>query len=237
MKVAPGKVFSWFVIVFSLAMALPSLLSAERNKQTRLVIPEGESRKGDRFFVGESARINGGIIGDLVFAGRTLRIDGTVTGDLMAGGQDLGILGEVQGDIWAAGQEIRVEGSARDDVRSVGQRLEIKGKVAGNVLWFGQELHLASKGEVGKNLRIGTQNAVLSGLLRGNLRGDAQELVLGGEILGDVDVRVQQLTIQDKAVIHGSLRYQSPSEAAIAGQARLLQGIKWVESKEPPLPG
>lgn len=228
--------FSRLVIGLLPVMVGMTSLEAENGQRGRLVIPEGESHKGDRFFAGDGARIAGELIGDLFFAGRSLRIDGNVTGDLIAGGQDLGILGEVQGDVWAAGQDIRVEGNVREDLRSAGRSLEVRGKVAGNVLWFGQELRLLPEGEIGKNLRIGAERAVLSGKLGGDLDGDLGELTLGGEILGDVDVRVGRLTIDETAVIHGSLRYESPLEATVAGQAQLLGGMKRAELKKPGTP-
>jgi cytoskeletal protein CcmA (bactofilin family) len=224
------KLSSLLVILFVVAMTFPG---RRAEGQGRLVVVTGESLEEDQFFAGEEVRIDGELVGDLVFAGRSANVDGTVSGDLITAIQDLQVSGNVHGDIWGAGQTIRIEGEAKGDVRSAGQRLEIDGRVGNNVLWLGQELSLSRGAEIGRNLRIGVQRASLSGNLGGSLRGGAEELVLAGEVLGDVDVVVGRLIIEEEAVVHGAVRYESTTEAAVAERAQLLGGIERVEPESP----
>ncbi len=213
-------------------LLLTSVSLAVENGEKTLTIAEGETFSSDLLFAGESVNVKGQVLGDLFFLGKSVRVDGAVSGDLVVGLQDLMLSGDIQGDIWGAGQYLRLAGHTRGDLRSAGQRLEIQGEVDGNTLFFGQEFHLAGDGRIGKNLRLGVQEGMLSGQVGGNVIGAADELVISGEIGGNVDVTLRKITLEKTAVIHGFLHYKSEEEAVLAPGAKVEGGIERTQPEQ-----
>ena len=218
--------------LLGLTLLFTSVSLASENGENALTVAEGETISNDLFFAGESANVKGQILGDLFFVGKSVRVDGTISGDLVAGLQDLMLSGDIQGDIWAAGQYLRLAGHTKGDLRSAGQRLEIQGKVDGNTLFFGQEFHLAGDGKIGKNLRLGVQEGLLSGQVGSNVIGAVDELVISGKVNGNVDVTVRKITLEETAVIHGFLHYESEEEAVLAPGAEVEGGVERTQPEQ-----
>ena len=218
--------------LLGLTLPVTSVPLAAESGETALTIAEGETLNNDLFFAGESTNVKGQVRGDLFFIGKSVRVDGAVSGDLVAGLQDLMLSGDIQGDIWAAGQYLRLAGHTRGDLRSAGQRLEIQGEVDGNTLFFGQEFHLAGDGMIGKNLRLGVQEGLLSGQVGGNVLGAADDLVISGEVHGNVDVTVRKITLEETAMIRGFLHYESDEFAVLAPGARVEGGMERTEPEQ-----
>lgn len=217
-----------------IGVAIPPATLQKPPAQGEIVILRGDAERGDRFFSGESARIEGDLDGDLFYGGGSARISGEVTGDLVAGLQTLDVPGQVQGDIWVAGQTIRLGGRAGDDLRGAGQILDVDGSIEGNVLWFGQQVRLSERSRIGRNVRFSVQRAELLGQIGGRVTGTADEIVVAGAIDGDIDVTTRRLRVEETALVRGALRYRSPQDAVIATGARVLGPIerKGTETEE-----
>jgi len=214
--------------LLGLTLPVTSVPLAAESGETALTIAEGETLNNDLFFAGESANVKGQVRGDLFSIGKSVRVDGAVSGDLVAGLQDL----MLSGDIWAAGQYLRLAGHTRGDLRSAGQRLEIQGEVDGNTLFFGQEFHLAGDGMIGKNLRLGVQEGLLSGQVGVNVLGAADDLVISGEVHDNIDVTVLKITLEETAMIRGFLHYESDEFAVLAPGTRVEGGMERTEPEQ-----
>ena len=223
--------------LLGLTLLFASVSVAAEDGEKSLTIAEGERVNKDLFFAGEEANIKGQLLGDLFFLGKSIRVDGAVSGDLVAGLQELMLSGDIQGDIWTVGQYLRLAGQTRGDLRSAGQRLEIQGEVHGNTLFLGQEFHLAGEGMIGKNLRLVVREGILSGRVGGNLLGAAEKLVISGEVNGNVDVTAGKVMLEETAVIHGFLHYESEEEAVLAPGAQVVGAVKHSQpEQEEPTP-
>jgi len=145
--------------------------------------------------------------GDLFAAGAIINIEGVINGDLFFGGNTININGEVKGDIIGMGGSFTLNGVAGDDVRVWCGSVNINGHIEKSLTAFGGNVVFSKNSLVKRDVYIGCGMAQFEGDIGGELRGGAGTIELSGIIGKQVKLKVEQLTIQPSAKIHGNLKY------------------------------
>ncbi len=227
------------VRILALLTALGSLALAGS------LLGELEVRGGKTVEVGKDQVVTD----DLYATGETIRIDGTVRGDLVAAGREIVISGVVEGDVLAAAQSVTITGTVGDDVRIAGQVLHVgpNARLGDDLMGAGFSLETEPGSGVGGTVRFFGYQALLAGEVGEGVSGSMAALRLAGTVHDGVDVEVGArgaspppmawptpipvpsvapgLAVTDSARIAGKLRYQSPTEGAIAPAAAIEGGV------------
>lgn len=201
------------VILFSfLAFAIVACdgWQHQREKRTRRVIlSANEVHEGWYFAAGDEVLIEGTINGDAYVAGGVVEINGTINGDLLVGGGQVIIAGTVTDHIRAVGGTIRLSGKVGKDVSAAGATVTFlkTSAVDGNILVGCGSLEVT--GAIGKEARIASNDADLSGTIKGNVNfaGNYLNVRQGANIGGSVTARVREkdhVQIAD-GTVHGNV--------------------------------
>lgn len=193
------------IIVLCISLLLPIKVFASSNMgfdDARDTLPQGETVEGPGFFAGDLVRVDGTVNGTAFVAGSTVEVNGTINGDLFAAGQNLIITGEVTGNIYSAGMNVRLEGEVGQDAFLAGQTLTVVEDVALN-----------------RDLFMAGGTLLMEGQIQRHMYGAGDSIEIAGTIGGDANFGVNNLTLQETAVINGDLTYESDQEADIAAGA------------------
>lgn len=193
------------VVVMCLSMLLSVKVFASSNMdfdEARDTLPQGETVEGPGFFAGDHVRVDGTVNGTAFVAGSNVEVNGTINGDLFVAGQNLIITGEVTGNIYSAGMNIRMEGEVGQDAFLAGQTLTVV-----------EEATLA------RDLFMAGNSLLMEGDVQRHMYGAGESIALAGTIGGDATFGVNDLTLEETAVINGDLTYESEREADIAAGA------------------
>lgn len=220
------------LIVFSLlAFAIIACdgCQSQREKRTRRVIlSANEVHEGWYFAAGDEVLIEGTVNGDAYVAGGVVEVNGTINGDLLVGGGQVIVAGTVTDHIRAVGGTIRVSGKVGKDVSAAGGTVTFlrTSAVEGNILVGCGSLEVT--GTIGKEARIASNDADLSGSIGGNVNfaGDYLTVRQGANIGGSVMARVREkerVQIAD-GTVHGNV---DVSLAEMQHVARILGYSPW----------
>lgn len=207
-----------FLLLFSIVL-LPLIRAHALDARSgeRVVIPAGEVVNDDLYVAASELFIEGEVNGDVYFVGQTLTITGQVNGDVNGFGQAIIVKGTVQDDVRFFGSVMYFAEAAQvgSDLLAFGASLDLRpgSQVGQDVVFYGAQSYIGA--EVGRNLRIGADNVMLSG----HVKGDADLSVTGQEgtpspaVFGPAPVPVPTLpggfTMDPSAHIDGNLKYQS----------------------------
>lgn len=194
-----------------LLVILPTAAFAA-DEPKNVVINSSQTVRGPGFYSGDTVQIDGTIDGTTFAAGRAVRINGVINGDLFVAGQDLVINGRVTGNLFCAAQNV-----------------EFNGHVAGDVFGAGQNLNVTKGAVGGRDMFLAGQKVAHSGLTQRKLFADGQKIEVAGIVYNDAKLAVENLDLQDSAVIKGNLTYQSPNKASIAKKAAVTGRTDWVK--------
>lgn len=180
----------------------------------------------------------GEVVNDDLYVGSgEIYIDGTVKGDLYAAGGYIEINGVVEGDLVAAGGGVVIRGQVMDDARVAGGGIEVTGTIGddlfvagggGQGMGFPMQFGARSIQQgirIGNEARIGGDGVIvggggkIDGQIGGNLWAAMGELELAGQVDGNADLQVGSLRVDESSRVVGTLRYSSPDEASIPGEA------------------
>lgn len=180
----------------------------------------------------------GEVVNDDLYVGSgEIYIDGTVKGDVYAAGGYIEINGVVEGDLVAIGGGIVIRGQVMDDVRVGGGGIEVTGTIGDDLfvaggggqgmgipMQFGarsiqQGIRIGSEAEIGGDGVIFGGGGRIDGQIGGNLWAAMGELELAGKVDGNADLQVGSLRVDQGSRVAGTLRYSSPDEASIPGEA------------------
>jgi hypothetical protein len=188
-------VYSKFVLFSVLAFTIVTCdgCQSQKEKRTRRVIlSANEVHEGWYFAAGDEVLIEGTVNGDAYIAGGVVEVNGTINGDLLVCGGQVTVTGTVTDDIRAVGGTIRVDGNVGKDVSAAGGTVTLlsKSTVNGNILVACGTL--AITGTIGKEAKIASNDAELSGTIKGNVdfTGEYLSVRQGANIGGNVKARV-----------------------------------------------
>jgi cytoskeletal protein CcmA (bactofilin family) len=157
----------------------------------------------------------------LLIAGDDVEIRGLINGDLFCAGQDISISADIKGDVICVGQYLTITNSnIEGDVRIAGQNVSTDGYIGKNATIFGQTINHNAKtlGEV----IFGAQKINLNGNIGKSVLGGAETVKIDSVISKNINIWTNNLTIDDNAVIEGTLEYHSENEAYISQGANLV---------------
>lgn len=178
-------------------LAQPTELGGKVRSGSEVVVPAGETIRGDLIASGGSVQVNGRVEGDLVAAASQVTVAGTVTGDVLSGAGETTISGTVDGDVRAGTGRARIEGSIGEDV----------------LLGAGQAT-VARGATIGGDLIFGAGQMSLDGAVAGSVLGATSDYARTGTIGGSEQVDVRQPeeqrapTVADR-ILDGLRRYVS----------------------------
>jgi len=209
----------------SILIMLISIFSVETSAQTSQptdepsesvqILEEGETRSGPGFYSGNVVQINGTVDGTTFAAGREIQINGMINGDLFVMAEEVQINGEVTGNIYGLGQTVNVNSQIGGDSFLAGDAITIEPGAG-----MGRDVFVAG----------GTINQ--EGMISRHLFSGAQSLTVNGPVGGDTTLSVEQLTLEESAVIDGNLTYRSPNEATIASNSMVNGQVDWNRVEE-----
>lgn len=196
----PGRVLL-FTSVLLLVFATPAAAADVRQGEVVTVGPN-ETIEDDLYALGGSISILGTVRGDVIAFGGSVTVDGVVTGDLIAAGGATIVRGQVGGSVRVGAGSVLIDGRVGEDV------------LAGS-----GDLILGASARIGRDVLAGTGSARLSGAVGRHVRVGAGSIELDGSVGGDVIAQVDTLRLTERAVVGGSLTYESDREAAVSSGA------------------
>jgi cytoskeletal protein CcmA (bactofilin family) len=160
-----------------------------------LVVLEGETRRGDTYFMSRNIDVSGTFEGDLIGAGQAAIINGVVTGDLAMAGSTMDIRGQVM-----------------DSVRFFGQSLSITGSVDGDVLFFGGQLNIHPQARITGNVLAYGGSAFIEGDVGGGVTFGGGQASISGPVAGSASITADTVRVAPTARIQGDFEYTTRKE-------------------------
>lgn len=205
-------VYSKFILFSLLAftiVACDGCRSQTEKRTRRVILSANEVHQGWYFAAGDEVLIEGTVNGDAYVAGGVVEVNGTINGDLLVGGGQVIVAGTVTDDIRAMGGTIRVSGKVGKDVSAAGGTVTIlrTSTINGNLLVGCGSLEVT--GTIGKEAKVASNDAELSGTVKGNVdfTGEYLSVRQGANIGGNVKARVgekEHVQIAD-GTVHGNV--------------------------------
>jgi len=147
--------------------------------------------------------------GDLYAAAETAAVSGLVAGDLLVAAGDVTLSGKVASDTLAFAGAISISGEMGDDVRIVADTVTVTGVINGDLFVVARRLNILSDATISGDVLFFGQSGVIQGKVGNDVLGRMTELRLDGAVEGMVDVTVGTLTLGDRTVVAGDVRYGS----------------------------
>lgn len=171
--------------------------------------------------LGEVVIKRGVVDDDLYLAGGQVDLYATVNGDVVVAGGQLQLEGDISADVIAAGGTIALRGSVGDDARIAGGEVRIAARVGDDLVAAGGRIHLSPVASIGGRAWLTGGDIRIDGQVADELRVSAGRVVITGAVNGNVEIRADEIVIEETAVISGHLLYKSSHEASIAEGARI----------------
>lgn len=204
----------------ALALMLAGLCAAFLAPQAAMAT---EFKSGPSVQVGKEETIKS----DVYFTGQELSVDGTIDGDLFVWGQEVAIRGHVTGDVFLFVQSARIEGKVDGSVRGFCNNITISGEVGRSLMSWAQVVHVDSRGSIGRSVTVFSQTLGIDGKVGSDMLVRTQSTRIGGTISGNIDEKSETLTIDDTAVIDGTIRYTGEKEPTVSKKAKLANQVQF----------
>lgn len=157
-----------------------------------------------------------------VMVGSNIDISGSVSKDLYSLGGDIVLKGNVENSATILGDKISVEGNIGNILKAAGSNIDIAGNISEDVFAAGSVINLTSSSKISGSVYTASSNLKISGIVNGDVRAVAGDVVVSGTINGNLIIKdCETLTIEDGAIITGSVKYSSKTEATISPNARV----------------
>ncbi len=212
--------------LFTLTFATPAYAFDGRTGQD-ITIQKGEVINDDLYVSAQTFTLNGTVKGDVLVMAQAITINGIVEGDLMAAGQTVVINGTVTGAVRMAGQALQVGGNAQigSDLIAAGASLETKSSsTVGRDVVVGSAQALMA-GDVGRNVLAGTNALEVDGSVGGNVKAyvdasaENQSNPPMSMYMTNIPISIPSVTpglvVADNAKIAGNLEYSSSVDLPI----------------------
>jgi cytoskeletal protein CcmA (bactofilin family) len=166
--------------------------------------------------------------GDRYFVGNNADVEGTIEGDFFTFSKGVSLPGHVSGDLNSLGSNVTITGSVDDDARVFAGELGVRGKVAGDLIALAGEINVFKGAHVGGRTLAFAGTVTLDGEFLQAMNVVGGEVNFGGHAHGDVKVESDALSFSDDARIDGNLTYTARQEnESLSGErARHLVGGK-----------
>ncbi len=182
---------------------------------------------------------------DLYVSAETFTLDGTVKGDVIVVAQTLIINGSVEGSLIAAGQTVVVNGTVANSARIFGAALQLgaNAKVGGDVIAMGASVEAQAGSTIGRDLVIGSAQALLAGDVAGKVLAGTNALELRGSVGGNVQAYVNATEQGNSAppmnMYMTNVPITLPSVKpglTVAKDARIAGNLQYSSSMDLPIP-
>ena len=185
------------------------------------------------FRTGDSPSVSSGEVveGSAYLSGSTIDVAGTINGDLYCAGQNVTISGTVDGDILCAAQTINFTGTVTGDVRLAAQIITIGGSVDGSASIAGQTVTIENRGTIARDATILGQNTVVRGEVSRDLVGASGSIIIDAPVGRNVTVDVENLRLDSRANIAGTLSYTSPKTLTRADGATVVGKVNYSQQQ------
>ncbi|MBU0707331.1 hypothetical protein KKG41_03090 [Patescibacteria group bacterium] len=164
-------------------------------------------------------KANEQVEGTLYAGTGALNIKGVVGGDVVAGAGTVDISGDVNGDLLIGAGTINISGNGIEDVRVAGGQINLSSQITGDLLVFGGTVNIDPSAVVGGDLICGAGKINIDGMVQGAIIGGAGEIIISGEVGDDIEIIIEDLTLEDTAKVGGDLKYTAPHKATISSSA------------------
>ncbi len=196
---------SLFALLLVLLVGVPIASAAVVLSDERTTIRADQTIEEDAYIFGDAVTINGTARFDVIAATNTF---------------DLGETGQVGGNVNVAANDVRLRGPVARSVRVAAQDVTITGNIGGDVVVAARTVRIESGATISGDVRIAAQDLIIAGDVTGDLLGAAGSIDLSGATVGgNVDVRVEELTIDGTAAVAGDVRYQSDRDLTVGDDA------------------
>ena len=172
----------------SVAFAQDDSLGGKVRSGQDVVVPAGQTVKGN-----------------LYVSGGTVRVEGTVTGDLVVAGGQVEVSGEVESDLLATGGTIEVSGSVDGDARLAGGQVTVSGPIGQDLLLGAGQATVTSSARVGQDLVFGAGQMTLDGRVTGSVLGSTPNYTKNGTVGGTENVTVAEQDEQAEPTVASRL--------------------------------
>lgn len=177
--------------------------------------------------VGELVIKRGVVDDDLYLAGGQVDLYATVNGDVVVAGGQLNLEGDIKADVTAAGGSISLRGSVADDARMAGGEVRVAARVGDDLVAAGGRIHLSPVASIGGRAWLSGGEIRIDGRVADELRVSGGRVVITGTVNGNVELRANEIVIEETAIISGNLDYKSSHEASIADGARIDGEVRY----------
>jgi hypothetical protein len=169
--------------------------------------------------------------GDLITHATFARIDGTVEGDAVIFAEDTEISGHVEGDAIVFTRDLRITGQVDGNVRAYSQNLTISGKVARNVTVACELFQLEQGGSIGWSSMVWAREADFRGDVGRNLIIGSDATDISGAVGGYANLFGARLTIGPNADIRGPVRFRGADPPDVSPGAKLASPLEFITKK------
>ncbi len=198
-----------FAVLFTFGLSFPLFSEAQTvvRVEESVSVSTDQLVEGNFYSVGNKVSNSGEIQGDWFALGSTVTNNGTVSEDALV------IAGTVQ-----------FHGSTSDDVRILAGEAVVADRIGGNLTVVAGSVKVLSSAHIEGDVLLYANDVEIVGSVGGTIMGRVTRLRIDGEIGGDVDIKVNQLTLGDRAQIEGDVLYESTQEiqraqnSVVAGQ-------------------
>ncbi len=166
---------------------------------------------------------------DIFITGGKIKMDSRVDGDLFAFCQEIVHTDSISGSLNSFSESVQVLGPVANSFRGFGNKVTCNAPVGRNIMIFGNKVNIGPQAKIGKSGDVFCAKLVFKGDVKGNLRIKSDNTVISGRIGGDLEFEGGTLTIGSDAVIEGDVIYKSSSKAEISNSAQIKGEINWEE--------
>lgn len=174
---------------------------------------------------GDTVTIGGLVEDDLFAAGARVRVSGAVAGDATIGAGTLDVDGDLEGDGLLAAYRMVLAGGVGDDLRAVAGDLTLGGFVIDHAVIAAGNVTLTPDSAIGGRTWIAAGHLEAGGQVGDDLRVVADTAVISGQVDGNVEITARRIRVAPGAVINGELVWRSEAPPEIAEDAEIMGGV------------
>ena len=162
---------------------------------------------------------------DFAFAGSNITANSVFDTTTFFAGNTITLDGEYNGDVFAAGNTVTVNGKINGNLYTGANQVIVNGEVTRDIFAGGSDLTISKSAKIDRDAFLAGANVNIDGTVGRNLRAGAGNVYINGAIHGFVDVDVEQLSINNSAVINGTINNRSANEAVVSPSASVPEVI------------